>query len=160
MLRFPVGEQISVPRHVPTRNVVTTLNASILTGDRLAALAAPVMGISGLVMRTPLKRAAAAVVERRPEGPTPAQRDRSRWMIVCEATSPGDQRRGVISGKDVYGFTAAAIAKGATRAARSDFDRSGALAPSQAFEPEDFLTGFERFDLHWYLERAREPIAA
>jgi short subunit dehydrogenase-like uncharacterized protein len=160
MIRFPIGEQISVPRHVPTRNVTTTLNASILTGDRLSALAAPVMGISGLAMRTPLKRAAVAVVERRPEGPTPEEREKSRWMIVCEAKRAGEVRRGVISGKDVYGFTAAAITKGAIRVAQSDCDRSGALAPSQAFEPEDFLTGFERFDLHWYLERAPEPVAA
>jgi short subunit dehydrogenase-like uncharacterized protein len=160
LLRFPIGEQISVPRHVPTRNVTTTLNASLISGDRLTALAGPLMTAGGLAMRTPLKRAAAALISRRPEGPTPDERDRSRWMIVCEAKAGDVEGRGVIGGKDVYGFTGAAISKGAVQAARSDFKRSGALAPSQAFDPEDFLGGFERFDLRWYLERAPQPVAA
>jgi short subunit dehydrogenase-like uncharacterized protein len=160
MIRFPVGEQISVPRHVSTRNVTTTLNASLLTGDRLTAIAAPAMGLGAIAMRTPLKRAAAAVISRRPEGPTPEQRGRDRWMFACEAKRRGAERRGVVSGKDVYGFTAAAITKGAIRVARSDFQGRGALAPSQAFDPTDFLTGFERFDVRCHVEGVPEPVAA
>jgi len=160
LLRFPVGEQISVPRHVPTRNVTTTLNASLISGDRLTGLAGPLMTVGGLAMRTPLKRAAAALVSRRPEGPTPEERDRSRWMIVCEAKRGEIEQRGVIGGKDVYGFTAAAITKGAVQAARPDFQPRGALAPAQAFDPKAFLRGFERFDLSWRLEGAPELVAA
>jgi short subunit dehydrogenase-like uncharacterized protein len=160
LLRFPVGEQISVPRHVSARNITTTLNASLISGERLTRLAGPLMTMGGLAMRTPLKRAAAALISRRPEGPTPGERDRSRWMIVCEAKLGEIEQRGVIGGKDVYGFTAAAITKGAIRAARSGFERCGALAPSQAFDPADFLSGFERFDLSWRVERAPEPVAA
>ena len=81
-------------------------------------------------------------------------------MIACEAKLGEIEHRGVIGGKDVYGFTAATITKGAIRAARSDFDGRGALAPSQAFEPRDFLSGFERFDVSWQLEGAPEKVAA
>jgi short subunit dehydrogenase-like uncharacterized protein len=160
MIRFPVGEQISVPRHVPTRNVTTALNASLLTGDRLTAIAAPMMELGGIAMRTPLKRAAAALISRRPEGPTPEQREKDRWMFACEAKRGENESRGVVSGKDVYGFTAAAITKGAIRAARSDFEGRGALAPSQGFDPKDFLAGLERFDVRWQVEGAPETVAA
>src|SRR5262249_24301068 len=64
--RLAVGEQISVRRHVASGNVTTTLNASLISGDRLTALAAPLMTAGGLAMRTPLKRAAAALISRRP----------------------------------------------------------------------------------------------
>jgi short subunit dehydrogenase-like uncharacterized protein len=109
-------------------------------------------------MRTPLKRLAEAVISRLPEGPTPAQRDRMRWMIVCEARRGEVQRKGVISGKDVYGLTAAAICKGAMLAAKRGFDARGGLAPSQAFDPKDFLDGFDRFDLRWSVEGVEQPL--
>src|SRR5262249_31856567 len=35
MMRYPAGEQITVPRHIPTRNVRTTMNASAFAGERL-----------------------------------------------------------------------------------------------------------------------------
>ena len=40
---------------------------------------------------------------------------------------------------------------------------TGALAPSQAFDPGTFLDGFERFDLSWQVEEKREaavPVGA
>jgi short subunit dehydrogenase-like uncharacterized protein len=162
MIRYPSGEQITVPRHIPTRNVRTTLNASAFGSDRLAPLTAAMVRPAGLAMRTPLKRLARAVISRLPEGPTAGQRERMGWMIVCEAKRGEVERKGVISGKDVYGLTAAAIAQGAMIAAGRGFEGRGALAPSQAFDPKDFLGGLDRFEVRWSVEGAESllPVEA
>jgi short subunit dehydrogenase-like uncharacterized protein len=152
MIRYPAGEQITVPRHIPTRNVRTSINASAFASERIAPLFALLARPAGLAMKTPLKRVAQAAVSRLPEGPTIAQRDGMRSMIVCEAKRGEIERRGVITCRDVYGLTAAAISQGATIAAGRGFDARGALAPSQAFDPKDFLEGLHRFDVRWNVE--------
>ncbi|HET9120589.1 MAG TPA: hypothetical protein VFN72_08645, partial [Solirubrobacterales bacterium] len=90
--------------------------------------------------------------------PDPVQRDRMRWMIVCEAKRGEIERRGVISGTDVYGLTAAAIRRGAVIAAGKGFGARGALAPSQAFDPTDFLRSLDGFDLRWNVEGVEKLI--
>jgi short subunit dehydrogenase-like uncharacterized protein len=157
MIRYPSGEQVTVPRHIPTRNVRATMNAGAFSSDSMARVFAATVRPAGLAMRTPLKRLAGAVISRLPEGPTPEQRERMRWTIVCEAIRGEEQRKGVISGRDVYGFTGAAIAQGAMQAARKGFDASGALAPSQAFEAKSFLAELERFDVRWHVYVAQQP---
>ena len=154
MIRYPSGEQVTVPRHIPTRNVRASMNTSAFSSDLLEPVFAAAMRPAGLAMRTPLKRLAGAVISRLPEGPTPEQRERMRWLIVCEAKREEVERRGVISGKDVYGLTAAAIVRGATIASRKGFEARGGLAPSQAFEPTPFLSELERFDLRWEVSDA------
>jgi short subunit dehydrogenase-like uncharacterized protein len=162
MFRYPSGEQITVPRHVPTRNVRASMNAGAFASERLAPIFGATVRPAGLAMRTPLKRLANAVISRLPEGQTPEQRERMRWMIVCEAKRGEVERKGAISGKDVYGLTAATIVRGAALASRKGFEPSGGLAPSQAFEPEEFLAGLERFEVRWELSEAPafEPVEA
>jgi short subunit dehydrogenase-like uncharacterized protein len=160
MIRYPSGEQITVPRHIPTRNVRSAMNASAFSSERLAPIFAATMGPAGLAMRTPLKRLAESVISRLPEGPTPEQRARMRWMIVCEAKLGEVERKGVISGRDVYGLTAAAVAQGALVAARRGFEARGGLAPSQAYDPKEFLRGLDRFDVRWQVEGVEQLIPA
>jgi short subunit dehydrogenase-like uncharacterized protein len=157
MIRYPSGEQITVPRHFPTRNVRTSMNASALSSERLAPLFAATMRLAGLAMRTPLKRLADAAISRLPEGPTPKQRERMRWMIVCEAKLGEVEHKGVISGKDVYGLTAASVSQGAMIAARRGFEARGGLAPSQAFDPREFLAGLDRFEVRWQVDGVERP---
>jgi short subunit dehydrogenase-like uncharacterized protein len=157
MMRYPAGEQITVPRHVDTRNVRTAINAGDFSNQRVAQLFTAIVQPVGLAMRTPLKRLAGAVISRLPEGPTPEQREKMRWMIVCEAKRGEAGRKGVITGKDVYGLTAAAITQGAMLASRRGFGATGALAPSQAFEPQRFLTDLERFDVRWRIIETNVP---
>jgi short subunit dehydrogenase-like uncharacterized protein len=112
----------------------------------------------GVAMRSSaLRRAAGALISRLPEGPSPEQRERMRWMIVCEAKRGEIERKGVISGNDVYGFTAAAITTGAMIAAGRGFKVRGGLTPSQAFDPESFLGELERFDVRWQVHDSRAP---
>jgi short subunit dehydrogenase-like uncharacterized protein len=139
MVRYPSGEQITVPRHVRTRNVRTMLTAAtVVPHHRLAPLAGLLTPMQ-LVLRTPARRLIAGAVGRLPEGPSVEARRRSRFEIVCEARAGSRRRRGVVSGSDVYGLTAVTTVEAALRCATPGYARSGALAPSQAFDPRDFL---------------------
>jgi short subunit dehydrogenase-like uncharacterized protein len=163
MLRYPAGEQITVPRHVSTRRVRTLLTASTMAPNpRLAGLMQLLARPTGLALRTPLKRVVRAAIARLPEGPTPEQRAACHYTIACEVIRGKGVRRGSLSGTDPYGITAALIARGAVTAARRGFKRTGALAPAQAFDPKDFLAGLERFGLAWKVDRSerRVPVEA
>jgi short subunit dehydrogenase-like uncharacterized protein len=161
MLRYPSGEQITVPRHIPTRIVTTLLTASTFAPHpRLAALMQLVARPAGLALHTPLKRAIRAAVSRLPEGPDPEQRAACRYTIVAEVRRGNEARRGVLHGRDTYGVTAALVTKGALIAARGDVPRSGALAPSQAFESKGFLEGLERFEIEWEISERDRAVAA
>jgi hypothetical protein len=160
MIRYPSGEQITVPRHVATRNVRTTMNAGAFGPPRMAAAVQQLGRPMGLALRTPVKRLLYAGISRLPEGPSPEDRASMRFMIVCDAIRGEERSRGVISGRDVYGLTAAAIAKGALIAAGRGFSASGALAPSQAFDPEDFLGALDEFELRWRVDRPQKAVAA
>jgi short subunit dehydrogenase-like uncharacterized protein len=159
MVQYPAGEQITVPRHVRTRRVRTLLTASTFAphpslGRMMQLLARP----TGLALRTPLKRVIRSAISRLPEGPTPEARAACRYTIVCEVTRGEEVRRGTLHGTDVYGLTAALISRGALIAAGEKFSGMGALAPSQAFDPKDFLAGLERFQLGWQVDAAERPV--
>jgi short subunit dehydrogenase-like uncharacterized protein len=159
MIRYPSGEQITVPRHVATRNVRTTMNTgSVVPG---AGAAVQLLGRPmSLALRTPLKRLLYAGISRLPEGPSPERRASARYTIVCDAVRGGERSRGVLSGRDLYGLTADAVSRGALIAAGRGFTASGALAPSQAFDPADFLGALDdRFVLRWQVDRPREPVS-
>jgi short subunit dehydrogenase-like uncharacterized protein len=159
MLSYPAGEQITVPRHIPTRRVRILLTASTFAPHpRLAGMMPLLARPTGLALRTPLKRAIRSAISRLPEGPTPEERVACHYTIVCEVTRGDEVRRGTLHGIDVYGITAALISRGAMTAARSGFSGSGALAPSQAFDPKDFLAGLDRFQLSWRVDAAEQPV--
>lgn len=136
VVRYPAGEHITVPRHVPARRVTTLLSAQ--TGMPGAAVPL-VMTPFQLAMRTPLRRGLEALIPRLPEGPSLESRRKSRFVIVCEARGRGRRARGTVSGSDPYGLTARMTVEGALRCASPGYDRRGALAPAQAFDPADFL---------------------
>ena len=106
--------------------------------DRLVTVV--IASAFALAMRTPLHKLADRAIGRLPEGPGDATRASNTWTIVCEATpAQGAKRRGVVSGPDVYGLTAKTTVEGALRLSAPDYERPGALAPSEAFDPADFL---------------------
>jgi len=158
MIRYPSGEQITVPRHVATRNVRTTMNATAFAPPGMAAGVQLLGRPLGLALRTPLKRLLYAGISRLPEGPSPQRRASMRFMIVCEARRGEEESRGTISGRDIYGLTAAAVSRGGMAAAERGFSASGALAPSQAFDPEEFLGALEGFELRWQVDRPRQAV--
>jgi len=146
MLRYPAGEQITVPRHVETARVRTLL-AGMVVPPRLMPLAVAATPVLGAAMRTPLRRAAGALVRRLPAAPGERRQAASTFVVECEARAGTRSRRGVVRGSDVYGLTAASLAHGAQLCADPSFDRSGALAPAQAFDPGSFLDALADFGL-------------
>lgn len=156
-LRYPAGEQITLPKHVETANVRTLLSGMALPPPPLASLALPMMG---LATRTPLKRVADAVINRMPEGPSEENRRKSRFMISCEANAGPRARRGTVTGSDPYGLTAVTTSHGALLAADPSFHRGGALAPAEAFDPQTFLDALGSFDVVAEVEPLPEAAAA
>lgn len=87
MLRYPAGEQITVPRHVETAQVHTLLNGMVVPPPLMpvAVAASPLLG---LAMRTPLRGAMGALIRRLPTAPSEQNRKASRFTISCVSTVP------------------------------------------------------------------------
>ncbi len=113
-----------------------------------------------LAMRTPLRRAVGAVINRMPEGPSEEDRRNAKFMVGCEVRAGSRVRRGSVTGTDVYGLTGVTTVHGALLAADPSYDRSGALAPSQAFDPEPFLGALSDFGVAFEVEPLPEPAAS
>jgi short subunit dehydrogenase-like uncharacterized protein len=150
MVSYPAGEHFTVPRHVETRNVRTTLSAStVAPHPKLGATVPVVMPALRFALGTRARGLIEKAVARMPEGPSEDLRRRARFVIVCEATGASGSRRGVIRGVDVYGLTAVTTVEGALRCAAPGYSKSGALAPSEAFDPRDFLAALAHFGVSY-----------
>ncbi len=158
-LRYPAGEQITVPRHVQTARVRTLLHG-MMVPPQLMPLARIAMPAVGLALRTPLSAAIAALIKRMPEGPSDEGRAGARFMVSCEARVGPRSRRGVIRGRDPYGLTAVTTSQAALLAAAPGFDRAGALAPAQAFDPGGFLAALADVGVELEVEALPEPAVA
>ncbi len=159
MLRYPAGEQITVPQHVETARVRTMLSG-MMVPPPLMPLVPLTMPVLGLAMRTPIRSAANALIARMPEGPSESDRRKARFTIVAEARAGSRVRRGSVGGPDVYGLTARTTVEGALLAADPSYDRSGALAPAQAFDAAAFLDSLADFGVDYSVEPLPEPVAA
>ena len=130
-----------MPRHVRTRQVTSLITVETIAGSPHAApfipFTAPVLA---LALRSPLGALAEPLLARYPEGPSDASRSRVRFTIVAVAHGEdGRTRRGVVSGGDVYGLTAATAVHGAALMAEPGYDRAGVLSPASAYDPRAFL---------------------
>jgi short subunit dehydrogenase-like uncharacterized protein len=144
MVAYPAGEHFTVPRHVKARNVRTSLSAStVAPHPKLGATVPLTMPALRFALGTRMKGLVEKAIARMPEGPSESDRRRARFVIVCEARDGSTIRKGVIRGVDVYGLTAVTTVEGALRCASPGYDRSGALAPSEAFDARDFLASLE-----------------
>ena len=151
MLRYPAGEQVTVPRHVETVRVRTLLNGMVVP-PRLMPLAVISSPLLGVAMRTPLRQAIGALIRRLPAAPDEQGRKAARFTISCEARGRSGTRRGTVSGNDVYGLTAVSLAHGALHCADPAYDHAGALAPAQAFDPASFLAALADAGLSFEVE--------
>jgi short subunit dehydrogenase-like uncharacterized protein len=125
LVEFGGGEALTVPRHTEVREVRSYLRLSPVAARlvRLAPAVAPVL----------------RVVAGRGGDPPPAATRGKRFAVVAEAGGPVGARRVVISGRDPYGVTARLVAYAALALRDGDVRSSGALAPSEVFDPRTLL---------------------
>jgi short subunit dehydrogenase-like uncharacterized protein len=142
VVRFPLPEVVSIPRHVTVDEVDGAVAAATL--DALAG------GLPG-----------EDDIDSLPEGPTPAQRAGGRFTVaVIGHGIDGGAATALAEGADTYGTTAVIAAACALRLAEGP-PRSGVLAPAQAFEPRELLDSLATVGLSWRIEaRRRQPVGS
>ena len=124
-------ELITVQRHVAARTIEATMNMDLVTA-----------------MSSLTDEAIAAA----PVGPSYDERRASRFTILAEAYAPdGTTARGHVSGDDTYGSTALIAVEAAVRLGARDAP-VGAVPPSVAFEPVEFLDALKPFGISWQVE--------
>lgn len=155
---YPSSEVLTVPRHVETRKVTSLLSANLL-GPKPVQAALPVMTTVGPILaRTPAIGLMRAAVRRLPEGPTVEQRQSVPFTVVAQAFEGARIQQATVSGNDVYGITGTIVAEAAIRMADPRYDRSGVLAPAEAWDPASFLDALA--DRGVTYEVASEPVPA
>jgi short subunit dehydrogenase-like uncharacterized protein len=163
VVTYPGGEIVTVPRHVTTRNVRYRWTASTFAPHPALASVVPFsFPLIAALLSTPLGDLADSQIDRLPEGPEEDARRASRWTIVAEARGEdGTLGRAVVDGPDLYGITAVIAVRAAELLTAEGFDGAGALAPAQAFDPEDFLRFLEPHGVTFSVEEpVRERAAA
>ena len=96
MGRYPAGEQITVPRHIPTRRVRTMIiDLQLRLRTAGAGCSHPSPGPPGSRCAPLLRRALGTAISRLPEGPSEADRAAARFTIVCEAWFAGTRHAAV-----------------------------------------------------------------
>jgi len=142
---IPWGDLATAPRSTGARTIRTYMAVS-----PTAARVAPLLGLAGKALSwAPAKRLAEHWVSTLPEGPSDAERARSRCAIVAEAQSGARTSRAWVTAGDGYDFTAAAAVECARRAAADGFDKKGALTPTQAFGARPLLEALARHDVRF-----------
>ena len=149
--RYPSGEVITVPRHTHTRRVVSLItNRTVVPNSAGAALMPYLQPGLALTLRTPLRRLLREAVGALPEGPPEDERRAVAWTVVADARGAGGRTsRAVARGFDVYGLTAVILAHAAVLLSAPGYDRTGALAPSAAFDPVAFLNYLGDHGVSW-----------
>jgi short subunit dehydrogenase-like uncharacterized protein len=131
VVAFALPGVVTVPRHVRA----TVVNA-VIREEMANAFAS---------ITTELAQAA-------PDGPTEDQRRAGHWAMTATAVGArGQISRGFARGTDPYGSTAVIAVEGARRLVE-DGAKAGVLAPSQAFDPADFLDFLQPYGVQWSIE--------
>jgi short subunit dehydrogenase-like uncharacterized protein len=151
--RYPTGEIVTVPRHVPTRELVARISASSIAPAAVGWIVPTLTPLLGRLLRSPVKGLLDRVIDRLPEGPAEEDRRTVRWTIVVNAIGEdGRVARGTVEGPDIYGLTAETIAHAAIELADPAFAATGALAPAQAVDPATFLDGLAPIGVRWHVD--------
>lgn len=127
---FPLAIGHLAPLHVKVGSFRTYSTTS--TWQRIA-MRATMPAVTALLSSGAVRSVAKKVIDRLPEGPGDDARERGRWTILAEATTPeGAWRNVVLTGTDVYGLTGRTLATAATTMAGDAYEGRGVLAPVQA----------------------------
>jgi short subunit dehydrogenase-like uncharacterized protein len=141
---FPSAEVMTIPRHVPAREVRTYLGVPALAA-RLLTGAAPLVCRPA---RWPLGWLGGWMLGSGSEGPDEATRRRDVFHIAVDARGrrrgrPAGQRI-IVRGRDPYGLTATICRQGAHLLGGAGRSTAGVLSPAMAFDAQRFLDGLAR----------------
>lgn len=148
---FPLAICHLAPLHAKLSSFRTYSTAG--TWQRIGMKAA-MPAVTALLSNGTVRALATKAIDRLPEGPGDAARERGKWTILAEATTAdGGWRNVVLTGTDVYGLTGKTLAAAAVKMARRDYAGRGVLAPVQAAgldtlrrELEDFGVRITRYE--------------
>lgn len=128
-LSFPLALARLAPRHLD----VEAFRTYVTSTDIPPVVARMGIPLLGALLRSPARRVVHKLLELQPEGPGDGARAAGRWTILAEArTAAGAWRNVSVMGTDVYGLTAATLARSAVEMASPGYDRSGVLSPVEA----------------------------
>jgi saccharopine dehydrogenase (NAD+, L-lysine-forming) len=132
---IPWGDLATAPRSTGCKTLRT-----YMVVPPAAARLMPLVGIASKALKWgPARHLAESWVQSLPEGPSEAERARNRCAVVAEAQTGARVGRAWVTTGDGYDFTAQAAVECAVRAAAPDFDKKGALTPTQAFGARPLL---------------------
>lgn len=125
---LPGPEIITIPRHVAAKTIEATINADL------------VAGVSSLTDE---------FIAAAPFGPSEDERRAARFTMLAEArATDGTTARGYVSGDDAYGSTARIAVEAAVRLGARGAP-VGAVPPSLAFDPAEFLDALKPHGVTW-----------
>jgi short subunit dehydrogenase-like uncharacterized protein len=140
---FPLAICHLAPLHVKLGSFRTYTTADTL--QRIGMRAA-MPAVSALLGVPAVRSLATKAVARLPEGPGEDQRERGKWTILAEATTPdGEWRNVALTGSDVYGLTGHLLAAAAQVMSRDGYAGKGVLAPVQAVGVDTLRSELESF---------------
>jgi short subunit dehydrogenase-like uncharacterized protein len=129
---LPGPEVISIQQHVTARTIDATMNADLVAGAAYLT---------------------DEVIAGAPFGPSEAERRATRFTMLAEARAPdGTTERGYVSGRDAYGSTAFIAVEAAIRLGGRN-SPVGAVPPSLAFDPVEFLNALKPHGVTWQVGR-------
>jgi len=142
-LSFPSSEIVTLPKHLPVRQVTTWMTMSRRTIFWASSLAPA----GAWLARGPFGRLLLALVSRvAPPPPKSGMRSQSPFTIKVTARQGDKSWALTLDGRGVYDLTAEIAAYAAGRLAQPDHDRSGVLPPALALDPEALL---DHAAAHW-----------
>ncbi len=144
---IPGGEPLTVPRHVPGVATVRTYLAMPTWRAEFAQMGA------SMARWRPVRRGVDALLSRGPEGPSAAERERTRWGCVAEAAGDEGVARAWAYGHDLYGLTARSMVAVAERLL-TERPEPGVRSPAELGDPGELLDVLAaRSDLRWSVAR-------
>lgn len=140
---FPLAICHLAPLHVKLNGFRTYSTAG--TWQR-AGMRATMPALAALLSSPAVRDLARKAIARLPEGPGEPARERGKWTILAEATTPdGEWRNVALTGTDVYGLTGHLLAAAAEAMSGDGYSGKGVLAPVQAVGVDTLRAELESF---------------
>lgn len=142
VLAFPSSETVTVPSHVPVRQVTTWMTVS-----RSALFWAPVLVPAfAWLARGPVGWLTQALISRIAPPPETGMRSQAPFSVKVQLRRGEISQALTLTGQGIYDLTAAIIAYAAGQLVQPGYERAGVLAPAIALDPHALL---DQATAHW-----------